>query len=82
MRSLEARLADVERLAERETAAEVPVQVDLVCCDSREEALALMALPPTPPPASPGIVRLVPVHHTASDYLNQLGGPRLPEHQD
>jgi hypothetical protein len=66
--SIRAQVAELHRLAASRTAATVEVQVDLVTADTREEALALLALPATPPPNAARI-RLVPVHHTAAEYL-------------
>jgi hypothetical protein len=71
-KSLRAEVAELSRLVHARAAAEVPVVADLVTCESRAEALALAALPPTPPPAAARI-RLVPQHHTAADYLGTSG---------
>ena len=68
-RSIRAEIADLARQVQSRTAAETPVQVDLITCDTRAEALALAALPPTPPPPTAARVRLSPVHTTAADYL-------------
>ena len=58
------------------------IEVDLVTCETREEALALAALPPTPAPSVHGAVRLTVTNHTAAEYLRQHGmEPTLPEPQ-
>jgi hypothetical protein len=76
-RSIPSRIENIRRVAESRAAAPIDVQVDLVTADTREEALALLGLPPTPPPQA-GRIRIHPVHCTAAEYLNQLGSPTLP----
>lgn len=72
-KSIASRIEDIRRAVQAQTAGETVVAVDLVCCESRAEALALLALPATPPPAGQGAVRLQPRHVTAADYLADRG---------
>jgi hypothetical protein len=81
MKSIESQLGRLERQAERVAAPEQPIIVDLVCATTREEALALLGLPETPPPTA-AKVRLTTRHIDAQTYLNQLGGPTLPDTQE
>jgi hypothetical protein len=72
MKSLENRLADLQRALEAQAAEPLTIAADLVTAETREEATALLALPATPAPSA-NAVRLAPVFSDASDYLREHG---------
>jgi hypothetical protein len=72
MKSLENRLADLQRALEAQAAEPVAIAVDLVTAETREEAQALLALPAAPAPVAPA-VRLAPVFIDAAEYLADRG---------
>ena len=82
MKSIETRLADLEKAIEAATAEERIVQVVFCIVSNRAEAEALDALrdrdPPRDPPPARGRIRLVVVGDTSAvDYL-RANGVTLP----
>lgn len=55
MKSLQTRAEALQRALEAEAAPEQLLGVKVVLCTTREEALAMAALPPVQPPAGPKI---------------------------
>jgi hypothetical protein len=71
-KSIASRIEDIRRALEAQTEEPVTIAIDLVTATTRDEATALLGLPPTPAPDCPA-VRLVPEHITAAEYLRGRG---------
>lgn len=69
--SLATRLEAVQKALEAQRPKQLTIPVRIVCCETREEADAILALPATPPPdPTTALVTLQPTYHSAADYLS------------
>ena len=75
MKSLETRLAGLEKRAEYQTTPPLEVQAGIMLVTTREEVAAFRALPPVAPPRGSGPVRLSAREVDFAEYLRERGVP-------
>jgi hypothetical protein len=75
MKSIENRVARLEKKAEFETAPPVEVRAQIILATTREEALAMQSLPPVAPPVASRIKVVATGPIDAATYLARHSAP-------